>query len=141
MGDFNSRAMQKEQLFKIFKICEQPDQTLSLKGDCCNGRKYFKGSMMVLLACTAVETDKLVPLVIVKGEIHGFKNVTNRRPWVKQAMSTGYSRELDATVSSQNRKISLLMNQCATHHRLMLHKVCDRLMCYSPPRAVLHKIR
>jgi hypothetical protein len=75
-----------------------------------------RGSIMVLLACTA-ETDKLVPLVIVKGEIHCFKNITTRKAWITQAISTGYSRELDATASSQNRKILLFMDQCATNHQ------------------------
>jgi hypothetical protein len=97
---------------------------LSLKGDSCNGGKYSKERIRLLLACNADGTDKLPSLVSVKSENpHSFENVrkllikytANRTACVTQAIFTNYLRALYVKMSSQNRKILLSTDQCSAH--------------------------
>jgi hypothetical protein len=87
---------------------------------CENLTSYIK----VLLGCNADGTGKFPPLHTGKSEntccfIYVRKLPTkyaaNRKAWVTQASFTDYVRALDAKISSQNRKILLLVNQCAAH--------------------------
>lgn len=97
---------------------------LSLKGDSCNGGKYAKERIRVLLACNADGTDRIPSLVSKKSDKpHFFENVrkllikyaANRKTCATQAIFTNYLRALDAKISSQNRKILLSRGQCSAH--------------------------
>jgi hypothetical protein len=97
------------------------------------GGKNFKGSVMVPLACTAVWTEKLVPSMTAKGEISCFKNVTSRKAWVTQAISTGHSRELEFP---KQKYFTFNAPTCYSSPRLMLCEVCEN--CILSPKLHHH---
>lgn len=136
---FNNGEWRNDQLLKLLRIMDLRTfkmlmrlgcsscfylTRLSLKGDSCNGGKYSKERIKVLLACNADGTDKIPLLVSMKREKpHFFEYVrkllityaANKKACATQAIFTNYLRALDAKMSSQNRKILLSTDQCSAH--------------------------
>jgi hypothetical protein len=78
-----------------------PNKTLSLKGITVSGENNSKERKMMLLACNADWTDKLLSLITGKSENpYCFKNVrelptkhlVTREAWIPQVIFAGYLR-------------------------------------------------
>jgi hypothetical protein len=135
---FNSGEWRKEQLLKIIEGYDNkniysadetglffrltPNKTLSLKGDPCTGGKNSKKWIIVLLACNDNGTDRLPPLVIGKSEHPCYLKMSESSP--QNMWPTGkhglhrlslQTRVLDGKMTSQNRKILFIVDQCAAH--------------------------
>ncbi|GAB6028381.1 hypothetical protein CHUAL_002548 [Chamberlinius hualienensis] len=113
-----------------------PDKSLTLKNEICSGGKMSEERITVLLACNMTGTEKLIPLVVGKyekpGAFKGLKTAdlpvhyrSNSKSWITSAIFGKWLKDLDSNMSSQNRNIVLLLDNCPAH----------------PPKANLKNIR
>lgn len=102
-----------------------PKHSLVLKGDKCNGSKYSKERLTVLLACSA-EGEKLTPLVIGKSKNPrcfgkrnhaslGVEYTFNGKAWMTRDIFTDWLKRLNNKMLSRKRKILLLLDNCRAH--------------------------
>lgn len=103
----------------------KPERTLSLKGETCRGGKKCKERLTVLLCCNADGSEKLKPLVVGKFEKpRCMKGIThlpceyraNKNAWITSKLFSDWLVALERRMACQNRKILLLIDQCAAHN-------------------------
>jgi DNA-binding Lrp family transcriptional regulator len=101
-----------------------PDKSLVFRGEKCHGAKRSKERLTVLLCCNESGTEKLTPLVIGKYKHpRCFKHVLtlpctygcNSNAWMTITIFEKFLQALDAKMGGQNRKILLLIDNCAAH--------------------------
>ena len=111
----------KHHYFTIHKCI----RLLSLKGEKCQGRKWCKDRMMVLLCCSADSTKKICPSIISKFEKpHGLKALRQypydykspKKTWVTGRFSSEWLVSFEKKMACQDRIMLLLMDPCAVHN-------------------------
>lgn len=104
-----------------------PQKTLCEKTDRCKGGKRSKQRLTVLLCCNAAGTEKLKPLVIGRSaKPRCFKGVrslpadyvANKKAWMTADLFQTWLLQLEKTMRLQNRKIALLIDNCAAHNKI-----------------------
>lgn len=102
----------------------QPEKSLSIKGETCQGGKKSKERVTVLLCCNADGTEKLKPTVIGKyWKPRCFSRnprlpviyKANKKAWMTGALFTEFLTFLDARMRAANRRILLVLDNCAAH--------------------------
>lgn len=104
----------------------QPEKSLCLKGEACQGGKKSKERITVLLCCNADGSEKLKLTVIGKSQKpRCFKREShlpcvyraNKKAWMTAALFEEFLSLLDRRMACKNRKIVLILDQCAAHPR------------------------
>ncbi|XP_037568125.1 tigger transposable element-derived protein 6-like [Dermacentor silvarum] len=117
-----------------------PQKTLALKGDRCQGGKQSKVRVTVLLCANMDGSEKVPALVIGKSASpRCFKGkrklqvsyVSNRKAWMTREIFAQWLREWDERLGKQNRKICLVLDNCAAHHTTVVLKNIE--LCFLPP--------
>lgn len=117
-----------------------PQKTLALKGDRCQGGKQSKVRATVLLCANMDGSEKVPALVIGKSASpRCFKGkrklqvsyVSNRKAWMTREIFAQWLRERDERLGKQNRKICLVLDNCAAHHTTVVLKNIE--LCFLPP--------
>lgn len=104
-----------------------PDKTMEYKGKECHGGKQSKERLTLLLCTNATGTDKLKPIVIGKSQrprcFKGIRDLSalpvsyyaNKTAWMTSAIFTQWLREVNLKMRLTNRKILLILDNCAPH--------------------------
>lgn len=102
-----------------------PDRTLHIRGQKCSGGKCSKERLTVLVACNMDGSDKLPLFVIGKSKKpRCFKNVktlplqydANKTAWMTELIFTEWLKKFDKKLNRENRKICLILDNCAAHN-------------------------
>nr|XP_037276006.1 tigger transposable element-derived protein 6-like [Rhipicephalus microplus] len=116
-----------------------PQKTLALKGDRCQGGKQSKVRVTVLLCANMDGSEKVPALVIGKSASpRCFKGkrklqvsyVANHKAWMTREIFAQWLREWDERLGKQNRKICLVLDNCAAHHTTVVLKNIE--LCFLP---------
>lgn len=102
----------------------QPEKSLCFKGEACQGGQKSKQRITVLFCCNADGTEKVKLTVIgryqkprcfkMSGSLPCIYKA-NRKAWMTSALFTDFLTYLDRKMGCQNRKICLILDQCAAH--------------------------
>lgn len=104
-----------------------PDSTLKFKGEKCVGGKHSKLRYTILVCANMSGTEKRKLLVIGKYEnprcMKNVKNLpvrykANKRSWMTSIVFEEEIRRWDQHLQRKNRKILLLVDNCAAHPKL-----------------------
>lgn len=103
-----------------------PDRTLKFKGEKCLGGKQSKLRCTVWVCANMTGSEKCKLLFIGKYErprcMKNVKNLpviykSNQRAWMTSAIFENYLKDWDEKLRRQNRKILLLVDNCAAHSK------------------------
>uniref|UniRef100_A0A1B6G5E8 HTH CENPB-type domain-containing protein n=1 Tax=Cuerna arida TaxID=1464854 RepID=A0A1B6G5E8_9HEMI len=109
-----------------------PDKTLQFKNEKCVGGKLSKVRLTVFVCANMTGTEKRKLLVIGKSaKPRCFKNVkrlpvnytANKKAWMTSKIFEDELRKWDNELASRNRKILLLVDNCAAHPKLNLTNI------------------
>lgn len=123
----------------------QPEKSLCFKGEACQGGQKSKQRVTVLFCCNADGSEKMPLTVIGKYQKpRCFKAAgrlpciyrANKKAWMTSALFVEFVTYLDRKMSCQNRKIVLLMDQCAAHPKQMTLQSVN--VVFLPPNATSH---
>uniref|UniRef100_A0A1B6C4M0 HTH CENPB-type domain-containing protein n=1 Tax=Clastoptera arizonana TaxID=38151 RepID=A0A1B6C4M0_9HEMI len=104
-----------------------PEKTLQFKNEKCVGGKLSKQRVTALVCANMTGSEKRKLLVIGKSvKPRCFKNVkklpvnytANKKAWMTSAIFEDELRKWDMELASKNRKILLLVDNCAAHPKL-----------------------
>ena len=120
-----------------------PNKTLCFKGEKCSGGKSSKERLTVLL-CSNMTGEFEQPLVIGKAKNpRCFKHINpktlsvhwyyNKKSWMTQSIMSEWLIAFDKTMSKQNRKILLFLDNSRTHPRNI--KLKSVKLVFFPPNA------
>lgn len=102
----------------------QPEKSLCFKGQNCQGGEKSKNRITVLFCCNADGSEKFKLTVVGKFQKpRCFKNAgplpcvykANKRAWMTTSIFQEFLIYLDHKMSSKNRKIVLILDQCSAH--------------------------
>lgn len=102
----------------------QPDKSLCFKGKACQGGQMSKQRITVLFCRNSNGSEKVQLTIIYRYQKpRCFKMAgrlpciykANRKAWMASALFTEFLTYLDRKMGSQNRKICLILDQCAAH--------------------------
>lgn len=106
-----------------------PDRTLKFMGEKCVGGKQSKLRYTVWVCANMTGSEKCKLLVIGKYErprcMKNVKNLpviykSNQRAWMTSAIFANYLKDWDEKLRCQNRKILLLVDNCAAHPKNLI---------------------
>lgn len=106
-----------------------PDRTLKFKGENCVGGKQSKLRYTVWVCANMTGSEKCKLLIIGKYErprcMANVKNLpviykSNKRAWMTSAIFENYLKDWDGKLRRQNRKILLLVDNCAAHPKNLI---------------------
>lgn len=117
-----------------------PSKTHALKGDKCAGGKNSKLRITVLLCANMDGSDRRLPFVIGKsrkprcfGSYVPVRYRNNTKAWMSRDLFAEWLVEFDRDMARKNRKVLLVLDNCAAHHvQLSLSAV---KVLFSPPNA------
>ncbi|XP_046382889.1 tigger transposable element-derived protein 4-like [Ischnura elegans] len=100
-----------------------PSEILSLKGGKCREGNTSDERLTVLLGCNESGTEKLMPLVVGNYKPESFKTAKefpcmyeyDPDAWMTTSIFVKFLRMLDIKMGGQNRRILMLIDNCAAH--------------------------
>lgn len=106
----------------------QPEKSLCFKGEACHGGQKSKQRVTVLFCCNSDGSEKVQLTVIGKSQKPRCFKVAGRLPclykankkaWMTSSLFLEFVTYLDRKMSSQNRNIVLILDQCPAHPKEM----------------------
>lgn len=103
-----------------------PNKTIKHKGKPCSGEKMSKERLTILF-CASMCGEKRKPLIIGKfakprcfknNDISGFNYYNNSKSWMTSQIFSSEIMKWDTELRLKNRKILLLVDNCACHPNL-----------------------
>ncbi|UYV73089.1 TIGD4 [Cordylochernes scorpioides] len=100
-----------------------PNQTITIRGEKCEGGKKSKERITVLVCCNMDGSEKLPLLYIGKYRrprcFHGMNIPSNyhlkKKAWMTGAIFTDWLKKLDQIFKRRERKILLILDNCPAH--------------------------
>ncbi|UYV64354.1 hypothetical protein LAZ67_3000369 [Cordylochernes scorpioides] len=100
-----------------------PNQTMTIRGEKCEGGKKSKERITVLVCCNMDGSEKLPLLYIGKYRrprcFHGMNIPSNyhfnKKAWMTGAIFTDWLKKLDQIFKRRERKILLILDNCPAH--------------------------
>ena len=101
-----------------------PNKTLAFKGQRCAGGKLSKDRLTLMFCVNMDGSDKCPLLTIGKSQKpRSFKNKvtlpteykSNRKAWMTSDIFTEWLKKFDRKMTTQKRKVALLLDNCAAH--------------------------
>ncbi|KAK8766588.1 hypothetical protein V5799_006630 [Amblyomma americanum] len=116
----------------------QPERSLCVKGQACQGGQKSKERVTVLFCCNSDGSEKLQLTVIGKSKKpRCFRSAErlpvfykgNRKAWMTGDFFREFLTSLDRKMASRNRKILLFVDQCSAHPKeITLNNVTVRFL-------------